>query len=179
MKLILRRHFSGSLENASIPVCNEDKWRFTSCLSFLWSVQHGRRLLMLVWSPMDHCLPHKERLAAHGGKSCNSSSVGMTPLGEGWGARAQCWEGSLSLLQRRSRGFWCSWPFTWQLSSTHSPKKLIVWKRYETGLSSSKGLSSRLLQDLLTAHILSSLLPGSQLSPSLLESLWFYFCEIS
>lgn len=124
MKLILRSHLSGSLENASITVCNENKWRFTSCLSFLWSVQHDRRLLMLVWSPVHHCLPHEEGLAAQGGKSCNSSSVGIIPLGEGRGAWAQYWEGTLSLLQRRSRWLWCSWPFTWQPSSTHSLKKL-------------------------------------------------------
>lgn len=35
---------------------------------------------MLIWYPVDHCLSHKEGLAAQGGKSCNSSSIGIIPL---------------------------------------------------------------------------------------------------
>lgn len=163
MKLILRIHLSDSLENASYPVCNEDKWRVSSCLWFLLSGQHGRSLLMLVWSLMDQCLPQKEGPAAcpePAGRgvmqlfSCRDDSSGrrLGGMGAVFGAK-------LALLQGINKGLWCSWPFTWQPSS--APKKLIAWKRYETGWSSSKGLSSRLLRDLLTEHILSSLLPGS------------------
>lgn len=162
IKLILRIHFSDSLENASCPTYNEDKWRVSSCLWFLLSGQHGRSLLMLVWSLVDRCLPHKEELAA----CLEAVGRGVTQLffcrddssGRRLGPMGAAIGGNLALLQGISKGLWCSWPFTWQPST--SSKKLIAWKRYETGWSSSKGLSSQLLRDLLTEHILSSLLPG-------------------
>lgn len=163
MKLILRIHLSDSLENAMCPACNEDKWRVSSCLWFLLSGQHRRSLLMLVLSLVDRCLPHREELAARPeavGRGvtqlffCGDDSSGrcLGPMGTVLG-------GNFALLQRISKGLWCSWPFTWQLSST--PKKLTAWKRYGTGRSSTKGFSSQLPWDLLTEHVLSSLLPGS------------------